>query len=273
MAITIVVRWAGVGAASGSTYKVERTLDWDTWTELAAAQAATSPYVSPVSALAGDVAHGAASVALDDASSFSSSGYAWLDDALIQWTGKSTNTLTGVTWHSGYGTYLADTAVYEAHESYSDSTTPTLGAVVYRITHTDSSGRVSEPRLMWYYYPDVPESADHAVLICNIGADVGAAPQADVAVSCYLATDQEFALLGGAHLDQNAIADNLTSTNALGLAFFHVWRSVKRAILGGSSGAYTVVLGEGQKALTLSIPTVPDQSWVLLSDVAELPSS
>jgi len=60
--------------------------------------------VSVNNTLAGNTDYGATSVVLTSGTSFSNAGYGWIDDALIQWTGKTDNTLTGVTWHSGYGT-------------------------------------------------------------------------------------------------------------------------------------------------------------------------
>jgi hypothetical protein len=67
---TITLRWGGpAGAASGSRYRIEVTLDWATWTELAAAQAATSPYASVTAVLASDVDYGATTVAMVSAGS------------------------------------------------------------------------------------------------------------------------------------------------------------------------------------------------------------
>lgn len=271
MAISIDVRWAGPSdAASGSTYKIEQTLDWDTWTELDAAQAATSPYVSPTAVLDGNVSYGDTSIDLVSATDISSSGYGIIDNALVQWTGKSTNTLTGATWHSGYGTYATGTTFYEAHESYADSgITPTDAAVVYRITHTDADGNLAAPGYFWFYYPDLPESGDHCVLIVQIGADIGVAPRSGVAVRCYLAADDEFAVLRGLHLDQNQVSANEATTNDLGIALFQLWRSAVRSDLTGAAGAYTVRLDTDASApLDLTIATVPDRDWVLLQDVA-----
>ena len=59
----VTVRWAGPSdAASGSTYKVERTLDNSSWTTLAASQAATAPYASDSTTLATNASYGASSV-------------------------------------------------------------------------------------------------------------------------------------------------------------------------------------------------------------------
>ncbi len=231
MTLDITLRWAGpTDAASGSTYKIERTLDYTTWSELAAAQAATAPYASVSALLGADADYGATGLTLG-ANSLSASGYGWLDDALIQWTGKSGDNLTGVTWHSGYGTYASGSMLYEAHEAYTDSeVTPTYHAVVYRITHTTAAGLASAPAYAWYYYPPVPESSDHCVVIVGVGKDLGVGVQAGVTVTCALATDDQFADDGGQHLDMSGSgAANSQTTNNLGLAVFHCWKSSRPA--------------------------------------------
>lgn len=269
MAETITVRWGGPSdATSGSTYRIERTLDWDTWTELAAAQAATAPYVSVSNTLAGSTAHGATSVVLTSGTAFSASGYGWIDDALIQWTGKSTDTLTGVTWHSGYGTYAGGSTVTEAHESYADSTTPTNNAVVYRITHIDAASREGPPTYFWYQFPPIPESRDHCVVIVQVGADLGMAVRSGVTVKCSLESDDQFADKAGSQLDQDQVTANTGTTNDLGLAVFHCWKSSARAAKGGgSAAAYRFTLDTGAGALTVTAATIPDLNWVLLKDI------
>lgn len=267
----IILRWAGAAdATSASTYKIERTLDNSAWSTLAAAQAATSPYVSPSSTLSGNHTYGATSVVLASGTAFSSSGYGWIDDAMIQWTGKSTDTLTGVTWHSGYGTYATGSAVYEAHEDYTDnSVTMTLNAALYRITHIDSGGVEAAPLYLWYYDAPVPASSQHCVVIVNIGADLGVSAQAGATVSAYLVTDNQFAEIAGQHLDSNAISDNTTTSNAFGLAFFHCWKNSYRVGIGGASdAAYTFILKPGVGQLALTAATIPDRDWVLLSQIA-----
>lgn len=273
MAETIVVRWSGPSdAASGSTYRIERTLDWSTWSELAAAQAATAPYASPTAVLSGNLAYGATSIVLVSGTPISSTGYGWIDEALVEWTGKSTNTLTGVTWHSGYGTYASGSTLSEAHESYTDTgVTPTYSGVVYRITHIDASSREAPPAYCWYWYPPIPASSKHCVLIVALGYDVGVGVQSGVSVSCQLAADDQFAQIGGTHLDQNRSTDNTQVTNALGLAFFQCWRSSARAAKGnGAPTAYTLVLSTTTGPLTVSVPTVPDRNWLVVGvDVGE----
>ena len=272
MTINITLRWAGPGdAASGSAYRIERTLDWQTWSELAAAQAATSPYASLTATLAAEASFGDTGISLNS-NSLSSSGYGWLDDALVQWTGKSGANLTGVTWHSGSGTYPSATTLYEAHESYTDSGVDPSDndAVVYRITHTDAASRVSPPAYCWYYYPAAPASKDHCVVIVAIGGDLGVTVRSGVTVTCELASDDQFADIGGTHLDaEQSGSANSQTTNDLGLAFFQCWKSSARGGKGGGAdAAYTFVLDSGAAgALTVTAASIPDRDWVLLKDV------
>lgn len=273
MSIDIVARWAGpADAAGGDTYLVERTLDWVSWSTLAAAQAATAPYASARSSLGEDVESEATSINLVDGTDFASSGYGWLDhEALVQWTGKSGDQLTGVTWHSGYGTYAAGSALAAAHESLSDlGLEPTNGAVVYRITRFDGAGNQSAPAYFWFYAPPAPASNAHCVVVVNVSADIGAAPQAGLTVQAYLSQDTEFS--GGRHLDANKVAVVSQTTNELGLAFFSCWKDSRRVqVEGGASASYRFVLDAATtaKALTLAAVVIPDRDWVLLWDVAE----
>lgn len=273
MAISITMRWAGApDAASGSRYRVERSLDFETWSELAAAQAATSPYAAPTAVLSGDHSYGDTAINLVSGTPISASGYGLIDDALVQWTGKTTNQLTGVTWHSGYGTYATGTTLYEAHESYVDSTTPTNLAVVYRITHIDPADLEGPAAYSWSYYPSAPASRDHCVVIVAIGTDLGLEVQDGVAVTCQLAADNQFGAGAGAqHLDQATAAAGTQTTDALGLAEFQCWKNSARAGQGGAAdAAYTFVLNSGSSAaLTVTVTTIPDRDWVLLRDIAD----
>lgn len=273
MTISITIRWAGPSdAGNGSTYKIERTTDNVSWSELDADQAATSPYVSPTAVLDGDLAYGATSIDLVSATGISSSGYGWIDDALVQWTGKSTNTLTGVTWHSGYGTYADGSTFAEAHESYTDaSVTPSLLAVLYRITHTNPDGLVSAPTYLWYYYPPAPASADHCVVLVNVATDLGVEAGDGLTVQAYLAADTQFGDLQGAHLNAQASAAKAQTTDAFGLAAFQCWRNSRRGGIGtGTDAAYTFLLDTGGTVLTLTAATIPDRDWVLLKDVGSV---
>lgn len=272
MAEEITIRWAGPSdATSDSYYRIERTLDWSSWTELVATKMATEPYSSPFSVLASNTTYGATSITLANAAAFSATGYGWIDDALIQWTDKSSNTLTGVVWHSGYGTYASGTPVYEAHEKYQDTTTPTNLAVVYRVTHIDAASRESPPTYFWFFYPPAPASRDHCVVIVQVGADLGMEMKSGVMVQAYLGTDDQFALIAGTHLDQKKSAMNVQMTDNLGLAAFQCWKSRARGAIGSDvpSGPYIFVLGTPPDALTVRAATIPDRDWVLLKDIGE----
>jgi len=262
----ITVRWAGpADAASASTYKIERSVNNVNWTELGAAQAATAPYVSVSNTLNGNHAYGVATITVTSGTSFSNAGYGWLDDALVQWAGKSTNDLTGVTWHSGYGTYATGTTLYEAHESYDDTgITVTLNAVLYRITHTNTAGDVSAPKYIWFYSPPVPSSSDHCVVVVNVNTDLGIEARAGISVDAYLAADTDFADIPGSHLDAGKSANKRQTTNAFGLAFFHCWKNSARA----EDLAYTFILDATDSASrTETVATIPDRDWVLLADL------
>lgn len=274
MAVDITVRWGGPSdATSGSTYKIERSLNYSSWSTLAAAQTANSPYASPSTTLASSATYGDTSLTLTDSASFSASGYAWLDgEALVQWTSNAANTLSGVTWHSGYGTYASASAIIEAHESYSDlAVEPSLNAVVYKITHIDADSKESAPSYLWYYYPPTPASSGHCVVVVALGADLGVTRQASQTITCVLAADTQYDDAFGAQLDAGGVsAENSTTTNAMGLAFFQCWKNSARASSAGTDAAYTFsVGGAGSAALTVTASTIPDRDWVLLSQVAD----
>lgn len=272
MPIDITIRWGGPSdATSSSTYKVERTLDWTSFSTLAASQAATSPYASITGALASNASYGATSVVLVDGASFGTTGFAWIDDALIEWAGKSTNTLTGVVWHNGYGTYAAATAVVVAHESYVDTgVTPTNNAVLYRVTHTDADSNESAPAYIWYYAPPVPASNRHCVVICNTETDLGVEKQSGLTIKAYLDNDSEFAM-AGQHLDAASSANIDQTTNSLGLAFHQCWKTSVRSNVSGTGAVYNFVLDAGDAAnkVTVAASSIPDRDWVLLSWIAD----
>lgn len=274
MSISITVRWAGPSdAGASSTYKIERTTDNAAWSTLAASQAATSPYVSPASTLSAGHAYGVATVSVVSGTAFSTSGYGYVDgEALIQWTGKTSNDLTGVTWHTGYGTYLTGSAVVEAHESYADTPTPSLNAVLYRITHTNAAGNASAPAYLWYYYPPAPASSEHCVVVVLVFADLGLDAQDNVAVNAYITADTNFSNKAGLHLDSNQTAGNVVTLDAFGMACLQCWKSAARAAKGGGAAAsYTFVLdsGDASNRLTVVASTIPDRDWVLLKDIAD----
>lgn len=268
----VTIRWAGpADAGSASVYRIEYTLNNADWTTLAVNQAAVSPYASPVSALGGDTSREAATVALADATAFSSSGYGYLDDALIQWTGKSGNALTGVIWHSGYGTYAAGSAVYEAHESATISgITISLNAALFRVTHTNSLGLVSPPAYLWHFSPPT-SPANCCTVVTVVNSDLGMEARAGIGVQAYLAKDIDFSLVGGSHLDKGQSLAKTQTTNAFGLAFHSCWRSSARQAIDGSHIPYNFVLDSGNSSekLTVSVQTIPDQPWVLLSQIID----
>ena len=274
MTIDITLRWAGpADAAAASTYKIETTVNNSSWSTLAAAQASTSPYVSPSNTLNGAHVYGVATITVASGTTLSNSGYGWLDDALVQWTGKSTNDLTGVTWHSGYGTYATGTTLREAHESYADTgVTATLYAALYRVTHTNTAGEISAPTYIWYFSPPTPASADHCVVVVPINSDLGIEARAGVLVTAQLASDIMFSDLQGLHLDMGQSTVKTATTNAFGLAFFQCWKSSRFSHLtSGADAAYTFVLDAGTaNAFTVTAATIPDRDWVLLRDIGSV---
>lgn len=266
--IDITIRWAGPSdATSGSTYRIERTLDNVNWSTLAAAQAATSPYASVSNTINGAVAYGATSIVLDDATAFGTSGYGYLnDEALVQWAGKSTNTLTGVTWHSGYGTYLDGCTLLQAHESYADTAVSiTLHAALYRITHINSAGVESGPAYLWFFYPTAPASSRHCVVVVLVETDLGVEARSGISVECYLDDDDNFGLAGGEHLDAGQASTKTQITNAFGIAVFQCWRSSAR----DPAGVYVFRLDSGSTAnvYTISVGSIPDRDWIMLEDL------
>jgi hypothetical protein len=266
----VTARWAGAAdAASGSTYKVEYTLNNVDWVVAAVSQAATAPYAPVTGALLNNTAYGVVSIVLASGTSFGTSGYAYIDDALVQWTGKSTNTLTGVTWHSGAGTYAADTSVVVAHESLAATgITIGLNAVLWRITHTNPAGLVSAPAYLWYFSPPVPASNRHCVIVVSIATDLGVEMRSGLGVQAYLSKDNEFSDHSGAHLDKGMSAAKTQTTNAFGLAFFHCWKNEARSTITEEDSPYIFILDSGStEKLTALVSDIPNRDWVLLSQV------
>ncbi len=272
MAIDITVYWGGPSdAAAASTYKIERSFDLTNWSELAAAQAATSPYASPTNTLdTGGADYGDTTLNLVSGTSISTSGHGYVGKAHVVWTGKTSNQLTGVTWYTGAGSYAAGTAFVEAHETYADvAVEPTNLTVFYRITHA-KSGVTAPAGFVVHYVPPAPASPDHCILLVVIGADAsGMYRRAGVDVNCYLSDDTAFDPFGG-QADANRItASNTQTTGVDGACAFQLW---KTAALSAASGAtlptYTVVLGANETGSeqTYTITTVPERDWLLLSE-------
>lgn len=266
----VTARWAGAAdAVLGSTYKIEYTVNNVDWTLAAAAQVATAPYAPVTGALLNDTAYGVVSIVLASGTSFGTSGYAYIDDALVQWTGKSTDTLIGVIWHSGSGTYAADTSVVVAHESFAATNIAIgLNAVLWRITHTNAAGLVSAPAYLWYFSPPVPSSNRHCVVIVSIATDLGVEMRSGLGVQAYLSEDNEFSDYSGAHLDKGMSTAKTQTTNAFGLAFFHCWKNDARGAISGLNAPYIFVLDSGSAdKLTVQVSNIPNRDWVLLSQV------
>jgi hypothetical protein len=206
---------------------------------------------------------------LSNAAIFSSSGYGYLDDALIQWTGKSGNTLTGVTWHSGYGVYASGSVVVEAHESATASgITITNNAVLFRITHTNPAGLTAPPAYLWYFSPPIAP-ANCCMVVTAVNSDLGMEARAGINVQAQLAQDVSFALVGGLHLDSGQSAAKTQITNAFGLAFHACWRTLAREAVGLVAAPYTFTLDSSSvEKLTVTVETIPDLPWVLLGQIA-----
>lgn len=268
----VVVRWAGPSdATASSTYEVEVNTG-SGWSTLAAAQASTSPYASVNNTLASNTSYGAATVSLTDASSFSTTGYGYIDDALIYWGGKSTNDLTSVVWYTGNPTaaYASGTTVYEAHESHSATgLTIDNGAVAFRITHTLSSIS-SRPTMIWHYEPPVSDDRTFCTVVVQVGADVSNEFRTTVQCQCYLTDDDQFSTITGAHLDSNQVTANTQSTNNLGLAFFDcVIDGYRKDETGDTLSTYSFVLDsdDATNKATFLVSSIPDQPWALLSQL------
>lgn len=271
----VTVWWAGpADATADSVYNVEYTLDGSNWQTADADQAATSPYVSLSAVLREIASFGDDEIYVGiAASTFSTSGYGYLDDALIQWTSKSGSpmmgyTLSGVTWHSGYGSYDVSSLVYEAHESLTATgLTLSNNAVLWRITHINGDGLASQPAYLWYLEPPVAP-ANCCMVVTAVNSDLGMEARSGINVDALLAEDDDFALIGGLHLDSGQSASKSQLTNDLGLTFHACWRSSARAAAGAGKSKYTFILDSGStEKLTVTVNTIPDMPWVLLSQI------
>jgi hypothetical protein len=221
------------------------------------------------SVLNGNVSYGASAVTLVNANNFSSSGFAYLDDALISWTSKPVpNVLGGVTWHSGNGTYAFGSQVTQAHESLLvQNVTPSLGVILFRITHANSAGEVSAPAYLWYFVPPTPVSSRHCVVITNVATDLGIEPRQGIGVQAFLSIDRSFGRSGGQHLDAAQSLNKTQTTNAFGLTFHQCVKDNARADIDGGVAPYTFVLDSGTAQSLTVHANIPDQNWVLLSQL------
>lgn len=266
----VTARWAGAqDATAGSTYKIEYTLNNVDWILHAASQAATSPYAPVVNSLASSLQYGETSIILTNGTNFGTSGYAYVGSSLVQWTGKNVNVLTGVTWHSGTGTYPVNTTVTVAHESsLVTGVSIDLGVMLWRITHINASGLVSFPAYFWYFVPPI-SSSDCCVVITRIQSDLGSNPRVGVEVSAYLEYDTSFSFLAGGHLDRRQGSSTIQETNAFGVTFHQCIKSNFREDIEGGDSSYIFILDSGdENSLTLRVNTIPDQNWTLLSSIA-----
>jgi hypothetical protein len=266
----ITARWAGAqDASSGSVYKIEYTLNNVDWVAITPNQAATAPYTPVIGELASSASYGDLLINLLDGSSFASSGYAYIGNALIKWSGKSTNQLTGVVWHSGAGAYQSGSRVIVAHESYTATDiTIDLNVMLWRITHINSDGLISAPAYIWYFSPPVAPS-NCCVVITRIQSDLGFVPRSGIGVQAYLEYDISFANLAGGHLDAQSSADKTQTTNAFGVTFHKCIKNSEREDVGSGDSPYIFILDSGSaQALKLRVNNIPNQNWVFLSQIA-----
>lgn len=264
----LTIRWANhSNTTASSKFLVSYTTNNSDWST-AASQVATSPYSSASAILGQNEPYNSSSILLSDWSNFSSSGYAIIDDAQITYSGLSGSRLTGVSWLSGYGTYAAGTEVYEAHESYSASVTITASAVLYKITHVDSSNIESAPAYLMYYYPDAPMSSHHCKVIIDTLYDIGWYSASGISCSAYITDTNDFNTINGANILSNKNQEiNSTTTNTFGLAVFDCFKNKFVEKQGGAlEGGYTFIVG----TKTFTASEIPDQNFVLLKDIVDV---
>lgn len=263
----LTIRWANdVNTTDSSKFLVSFTTDNVNWST-AASQLASSPYASASAILGQNEPYNSSSILLSGWDNFSASGYALIEDAQIAYSGITGSKLTGASWLSGYGTYAAGTEVYEAHESYSASVTITASAVLYKITHVDSSNIESAPAYLMYYYPDAPMSSHHCKVIIDTLYDIGWYSASGISCSAYINDLKDFNIINGAHILKNQNPEiNHATTNTFGLAVFDCWKNKYVEAVGGAlETGYTFVVGSN----TFTAATIPDQNFVLLKDIVD----
>jgi hypothetical protein len=105
------------------------------------------------------------------------------------------------------------------------------------------------------------------VVIFSVGEDFGINPQQNVSIHGELATDDQYSVATGQHLDQ-AAGENTQATNPLGLAHFQCRRTnARRAKGGGPASSYKFTLNTSRGSLAVTIDDVPDKDWVRACDV------
>lgn len=263
----LTVRWANPYNTSASSYfLVSQTTDNTTWSD-SASQIATSPFASASALLGQNETFNSGSILLSGWNGFSSSGYTLIEDATVGYSNISGSTLTGASWLSGYGTYAANTSVYQAHESYSASSTITASAVLYKIIHVDSASNQSPPSYLLYYYPDAPMSSHHCKVMIDTLYDIGWYAASGISCSAYITDTNDFNNITGANLLSNKNGTiNTASTNEFGLAVFDCWKNKYVEKQGGVlESGYTFKVD----AVTFTVSEIPDMNFVLLKDIVD----
>jgi len=270
MTITITVPWGGPADCSASSnFKIERTLDGTTWSILAASQTAASPYISPSALLSENVAYNSSSVGLSSTSDISDTGYGMIEDANIIWTGKSASGITGVTWNTGYGTYVSgSTTFYETNQTYTDVGVSPSSAVLYRITHYNSSSLTSGYGYYWYYNTPAPDTRDHCVVIFHLLADLGFEVIPGASITSYLTTNDQVADDYAAFLHYKTSSSKTTVTNAFGIAYGQYYKSNRRTgFISASDSSYTFEISACGMSSVLTSASIPDRDWVFFKDI------
>lgn len=270
MTVTIAIPWGGPADCSASSnFKVERTLDGTTWNVLAASQAAASPYISPSALLSENAAYNSSSVALSGTSDISDSGYGMIEDANIRWTGKNAFGITGVTWNTGYGTYVEDSTTFrETNQLYTDIGVSPSSAVLYRISHYNSSSLTSGYGYFWYYDIPAPATRDHCVVIFHLLADLGFEVIPGASITSYLTTNDQVTDDYAAFLYQKTSASKTIVTDAFGVAYGQYYKSNRRmGVVSASDSSYTFSISACGMTSALVSASIPDRDWVFFKDI------
>ena len=272
MAVNITPRWGGpLDCSASSSFLIERTINGTSWTTLAASQAAASPYNAPSAVLTENVNYLATSIGLSTTASISASGYGLFEDANVIWGNKNASGITSVSWLAGGGTYLLDTEFYETNQIYNDTNVSPSTAALYRITHTNSASLVSGPNYFWYYYPPVPVTRDHCVVIFHLFTDLGFEPLVGASIVSYLNTNDQFSINYTPLLHFKSSASNTIITNSRGIAYGQYYKNSKRAALESASDSYyTFSITACGMTTAFTAASIPDRDWVFFKDIIEV---
>lgn len=282
MTWSVRLNWVpAVGSvASSSQYMIDRETADGVFTESQAVTATKSGPVTPFE-LAAEVTFGATEIPLVSISGMTDSANtnaAILEDAFVRWTaidvgGKK---LTGVTWLSGYGTYLAGTALLWACETVDktsdESNEPTAKTIWFRIRHT-LSGKTSAPAFLPVFFPPAPASRDHCVVAIGVLQDLGVAgkmlalPTVAIKVTLEAAEFSTSGLLVKPESTSDQVApgpiDNTYTTGAAysgdGYIFAQCLKDSARVALTGAKSQYVADIGG--KTFKFA---VPDMDFVTL---------